>query len=137
MVFWHIRVPKNIFFISEANHLSSCIVYISQKINNVFKVGNPVQQVSDYQGTHTNCDHMQGGLLSPSVVLLTLLASGMKSLLQFPLEIYEIPRPYCVYLHLTTEREREKKTLLLTILPTPGNMHSILEERKILSMTII
>ena len=51
-------------------------------------------------------------LLSRFAVLLTLLASGMKSLVQFKLENYEIPRPYWVYLHLTTEREREKKKAL-------------------------
>lgn len=42
-----------------------------------------------------------------------------------------------MYLHLTTEREREEKksTVSLSVLPTPGNIYSILEEREILSMT--
>lgn len=65
---------------------------------------------------------------------IDLLASRLKSLVQFIFENYEIPRPYYVYLHLTTERGK-KRTVSITLLPTPGNMYSILEKRKILNMT--
>lgn len=90
-------------FISEQNQSKSYIGKFHKRKEEVFNFGNPMQQVSGYQGTHTNLYPIWHG---SSESLCN--ASGMKSLVHFTLENYEISRPYCVYLHLTTEREKKQ-----------------------------
>lgn len=72
MVFLYIHLSKTIFvslnckplrvlYLNKTNlGLALCILY-KKELKYLLNFCKPMQQVSDSQGTHTNCDHMGGG----------------------------------------------------------------------------